>query len=233
MHELLRALSLSASLIDLPAGGVVLEQRLLPPTEHGPRAVVLWMLSPQASECPSANDWAPSCPGSTRGCYVHGPTRVSLVDPVARRTLNTVEIFEPFGGTDTFDVPRKLLMDGPYHRGHAGAPVILWLHDYNGDGKKFEFALFDAESCSDLFTALIGYSSRQDRLVWYSVRSRTVGLDAVPDVAWPETLFAARPLRPGVWRYRLAWPGDEPPRTCDARYVPTEDSFEEVCHLDK
>jgi hypothetical protein len=229
---LVSSVLLAASLVDLQSGAVVLEQRYLPLSLHGPRAVVLWMLFPKASDCPSAGDWAESCPGSTRGCYFSGPTRLSLVDPVARRLINTVAVSDPWNGADSLDLPRKLFSPGPYHRTRSGQPILLWLHDYNGDGRRAEFALFDALSCSDLFTALFGYDEDRDRLVWYSVHSRMAGSEQAEETSWPETLFAHKPTRPGVWRYRLAWPGDEPPRTCETRYVPSLKVFEEVCRME-
>src|SRR5262245_60076601 len=129
----------------LPSDAVVVEKQLVPHTAAGPRMFVLWMLSPEKSECPSAEDWAPSCPGSTRGCYFRGRTRVSLIDPVAGRLINTVDIKDPITGTDSFDVPLKLYSASPYHVAHGHGVKLLALRDYNGDGAEAEFALFDAE----------------------------------------------------------------------------------------
>jgi len=226
----LLVLTLTAQVPVLPAAAVVLEERQLPSNNHPPRALVLWMLSPQPSECPSAEDYAPSCPDETRGCYWRGPTRVSLIDPVHRRVINTVNITEPVNGEDSFDVPRRLYSNGPYHVDHDHRPTILWLRDYNHDGVRTEFALFDRETCSDLFTALFGHSSRQDRVIQYRVRTSDPEGDG--DIMWPEALFATSRRRDGVWRYELAWPpGDVPCRKCEARYRPADEAFDAVCRI--
>jgi len=191
----------------------------------------MWMLSPEPSECPRAEDYAPSCPGSTRGCYWRGRTRVSLIDPVDRRVVNTVAVTDPFSGSDAFDVPRKLYGHTPYHVGRDHEPTLLRLHDYNHDGTKNEFVLFDAESCSDMFTGLFGYSSRRDRVIQY--RARISSPDWSGEAHWPETLFWISPKRDGVWRYGLSWPGTEPPLSCEARYRPEEELFEVRCLVRK
>ena len=56
-------------------------------------------------------------------------------------------------------------VEGPVREGVEARPTILWLKDYNGDGKAFEFALFEAEACMGLQTTLIGYSEKQDRVI--------------------------------------------------------------------
>jgi hypothetical protein len=215
----------------LPAGAVVIETQVLARSIHTGRSLVLWMLSPQASDCVAEDDYAFSCPGTTRGCYFHGPTRVSLVDQDAERVIDTIAITDPFTGEDAFDVPRKLYGDTPYHVGQAYRPRILRLQDHNRDGVKAEFVMFDAESCADLFTGLIGYSAKQDRLLWYNVR--VSGWEGLTETNWPETLFAVRPSRDGLWRYRLAWPGEEPSRRCEVRYRPDLEDFEAVCLAEK
>jgi hypothetical protein len=144
--------------------------------------------------------------------------------------INTVEIHEPFAETDTFDLPRQLPRRSPYHVKDHGA-VVLSLRDYNGDGIKAEFALFDAASCADLLTALLGYSSNRDALIWYPVKSRLVDSTEVTEALWAETLFAAERTH-GIWRYRLAWPGTDPPRACEARYDTIREAFDEVCRID-
>jgi len=63
---------------------------------------------------------------------------------------------------DSLDIPYlirrdRYRVDAP-GRGGEGKPTIINLSDYNGDGRALEFALFDAESCSDVAVQLIGYS---------------------------------------------------------------------------
>ncbi len=149
------------------------------------------------------------------------------MDQTTEHVINTITVTDPFAGADSFDVPRKLYGFTPYHIGRAHRPTILWLQDYNGDGMKAEFVLFDAETCSDLFTGLIGYSATQDRLIWYKVR--VSGWEGLTETEWPEGLFAIKRSRDGAWRYRLAWPGTEPSRTCEVRYRLAEEAFDAFC----
>ena|SRR5947209_18191704 len=93
-----------------------------------------------------------TCPDSTRGSYYRGPTRISLIDSLSQRIINTVSIS---GDEDSFDVPYKI-KQGLYYQvdGTAkdaeGKPTILALKDYNGDGQANEFAVFDAQACMGL-----------------------------------------------------------------------------------
>ena len=209
----------------LPSEAVVIETRPLPLAAHRGRTLVLWMLSPKASPCPSA----PSCPDMTRGCYLSGPTRISLVDTAAMRLINTVTITDPVTGVDSFDIPRKLGLPGPYHAAKGTRrPTVLWLNDYNGDGQAFELALFDSYSCSDLFTTLIGYSTQHDVVVNYPIRAAGCASEECSGV-WAEKLFATAPAPPGHWRYTLAWPGDDPPQECVTIYLPEAEAFQEDC----
>jgi hypothetical protein len=46
---------------------------------------------------------------------------------------------------------------------------VLSLLDHSGDDDSTEFGLFDTEACAGTNTAVIGYSKRRDRVVWYPV----------------------------------------------------------------
>src|SRR5215831_9290886 len=94
----------------LPNGAFVVETRALPQSVHSHRLLVLWMLSPATSECPST----PSCFDVTRGCYLRGPTRLSLIDTASDRIVNTIPIACADCANDTFDLPRKLPAHSPY-----------------------------------------------------------------------------------------------------------------------
>src|SRR5262245_54447678 len=215
----------------LPSDSTVIEHATLPGPARD-RAIVLWMIAPTASECPSASDWPTSCRDPTHSCFWRGRTRLSLIDTNASRVLNTIAIDDPMTGDDSFDVPRILRGWSPY-RVRNGAPRLLHVADYNGDGERLEVAFFQAESCSLLFTALIGYSVAGDRLIHYPVRQYRPDPDVNQgaEATWPDQLFAVRPLRPGVWQYDLVAPGNYPSLTCITRYLPAEEAFEERCRL--
>ena len=213
----------------LPANARIVETRPV----WKDRAILLWMIAPSSEPdpCPSLEDWGQSCPDRTQGCHFHGPTRVSLVDTSTPRIINTIAIEDPYSGDDAFDIPFKVLTPGPYRFDpQTRRPTILALSDYNGDGKALEFALFEALSCSDLLTTLIGYSIKRDVLLQYPIRTKYDNDDFV--TVWPEHLFATKPIRPRFWRYTLGYPPgppDEPFEHWTVRYVPEREEFEARC----
>lgn len=153
-----------------------------------------------------------SCPEETRGSYYSGPARVSLVEPITRRIINTVQIAED--GGDEFDLPYRIHA-GSYYRvpgvpvGREGKPKIIWLKDYNGDGKALEFALFDAPACMGLQTALFGYSERQDKVIPYPIHVKIdeKGKRSNAIRYWIDYLFSGKPRQPGYWKYEVDYRG--------------------------
>lgn len=225
-----------SSIRGLPAGAVVLETRKIPSLKHGGRELVLWMLSPKKNPTGYEPDEIYTCPDQTRGSYYSGPTRVSLVDSATGRIINTVKIVEEFAeGGDSLDVPYAIRR-GYYYRVETGLqrgveakPTILWLRDYNGDGKALEFALFNAEACMGLGTTLIGYSEKQDRVSQYPVSLEVIeGSKRSNRVSpWADYLFNKKPLRPGYWKYEIDYTGrggslDK----WEVRYNPAKEQFE-------
>src|SRR3984893_7641912 len=106
-----------------------------------------WMINP--TKHPRETPGEPyTCPEYTRGGYYSGPTRVSLVDTQTHRVINTVKILTGESeGEDEFDLPYNIRSDFYYHvegvpKESEGKPTIMWLKDYNGDGRAVEFALF-------------------------------------------------------------------------------------------
>jgi hypothetical protein len=198
---------------NLPAGAFVIESRDLRSQAHANRALLLWMINP--ARHPRDNPEEPyTCPEETRGHYYSGPLRVSLVDTVTRRVINTIRVTPDAEGEDSFDIPYRI-HDGYYHvagigRGQKeGVPVIMWLKDYNGDGRAHELALFDAVACMGLPTTLIGYSESKDRVIRYPVNLEIFegGKRSTSITYWPDYLFGQKPSRPGVWRYEIDYRG--------------------------
>ncbi|MEY2490113.1 MAG: hypothetical protein QOC70_2055 [Verrucomicrobiota bacterium] len=196
---------------ELGDGATVIETQPVTPN----RSLVLWMVRP--TRHPRDTPAEPyTCPEYTRGNYYSGATRVSLVDPQTRRVINTLKIAqEPGEGTDQFDLPYNIRPDLYYHVEEArketeGKPTIMWLKDYNGDGKALEFALFDAQACMGLATTLIGYSQRQDKVIQYQThlvvsdikKKRSSTTDH-----WTDYLFSKKPTSPGSWKYEIDYRG--------------------------
>ena len=174
------------------------------------------MLSPSKHPTDYKPDDIYTCPDETRGSYYSGPTRVSLIDSTTQRVINTVKISKTYEDQeDSFDVPYAIRR-GYYYavpattkKGVEAKPAIMSLKDYNGDGKALEFALFDAQACMGLQTALIGYSEKQDRVITYQI-----DLDVVEGTkrsksssGWADYLFSKKPLRPGYWKYSIDYRG--------------------------
>ena len=199
----------------LPAGARVIEERALELTDGKKRSLVLWMLRPK--RYPRATpDETYTCPEETRGSFYSGPARVSLVDTDAGRVVNTLKISEDSAqGEDVFDIPYRIHAGGYYHvpgvaDGREGKPTILWLKDFNGDGRAEEFALFDALACMGLDTALFGYSERQDRVIQYPLSLETTHTDGgkVAEVLnWADYLFSKEPAAPGLWKFEIDYRG--------------------------
>ena len=208
--------------VGLPDGALMIETQSLAAQGHPDRALVLWMLKPKRN--PRDNPSEPyTCPEETRGSYWSGPTRVSLVNLKTNRIINTVEVVEEFiveenssYKSESFDIPYRIHAGSYYHvpgirTGREGKPVIMWLRDYNGDGKALEFALFDAQACMGLGTTLIGYSKRQDKVIQYTVQLAVKGdreSENGPRLSqWCDYLFSKSPARPGYWTYEIDYRG--------------------------
>ena len=198
----------------LPAGARVVETRAVNTKAHPDRALLLWMLRPTVHPRDTPEDIY-TCPEETRGSYLSGPLRVSLVDTATRKIINTIEVKQEYneGTEDSFDIPYKIHR-GYYHvagvRGKGeGKPSIMWLKDYNGDGRALEFALYDALACMGLSTTLIGYSERQDKVIQYETELTTEegNKRSTAVVRWVDYFFGERPVSPGYWKYEIDYRG--------------------------
>jgi hypothetical protein len=199
--------------VRLGAGAVVIETRQLEVGAGKKRMLVLWMLRP--SKHPREGDEIYTCPEETRGSYYTGPLRVSLFDMSTRRLVNTLKITQEYADdADEFDIPYRIHAGGYYHVGGAregaeGRPTIMWLRDYNGDGRALEFALFDAQACMGLETTLVGYSEKQDRVIQYTVmlEATAEGKKMKQALKWVDYLFSKKPAAPGRWEYEIDYRG--------------------------
>ena len=200
---------------NLPAGARVLETQAVPAQEgRADRLLILWMLKP--SRHPLPDDDAYTCPDETRGSYYDGPTRISLFDTKQRAIVNTIEIKDGhFDDKDFFQLPYRIHQGAYYHvagvaAGQEGKPTLMWLNDYNGDGRALEFALFDALACMGLETTLIGYSRAQDKVIQYPIELTMVDVadERVTSLElWADYLFSEKPQRPGYWKYEIDYRG--------------------------
>jgi hypothetical protein len=199
----------------LPAGARVVEEQPLDLGGPKKRTLVLWMLRPARYPRDSDEGETYTCPEETRGSFYRGPARVSLVDAESRRVVNTLRVLQEYSdGEDEFDIPYRIRAGGYYHvagtpEGREGRPTIMWLRDYNGDGRALEFALYDALACMGLETALFGYSERQDRVVQYplSLETEYAGKKTTDVLNWVDYLFSKKPSSPGRWKFEIDYRG--------------------------
>jgi hypothetical protein len=205
--------------IKVPAfskGAVILETQKLISAKHLNRALVLWMLNPKKNPYSLGPNESYTCPDETRGSYYSGPTRVSLIDSSTNRVINTINIesYDSQGG-GSLDLPYDIRrgyyyrVDAVSRRTQQGKPKIMWLRDYNGDGKPFEFALFDAPACMGLQTTLIGYSEKHDKVIQYAVNVAVTERDnsSTEILFWIDYLFSNKPQGPRYWKYEIDYRG--------------------------
>jgi len=195
----------------LPGDAVIVERRKLLPPVRANREIVLWMIKPSKNPTNYAVDDVYTCPDQSRGSHYSGPTRVSLVDSGNHAVINTLKISED--DEDSFDLPYAIRR-GYYYRVESlkkgeVKPNIIWLRDYNGDGKALEFALFDAVACMGLQTTMIGYSPKQDRMIQYPIELEVIqgAKHSSRTSQWADYLFHQKPTRPGYWKYEIDYRG--------------------------
>lgn len=170
-----------------------------------PRALVLWMIHPER-HVRQLN--AGYCGDGVYGDYWEGPTRLSLVDPVARRLINTVEIRDPGYGGDApadrlrlpFLVPDYVYSVPRQSADHEGKPELLHFRDLTGDGNRLEFVLYMYEACGIVTTSALGYNIQSDRAIQYPVEVQENNNEHQTKL-WVEQIFAQEPIRPGYWKF--------------------------------
>lgn len=216
--------------VGLPKGGVIIETESLESAGYPQRAIMLWMLNATKHLSPVAKDptYSYSCPEETRGSYYSGRLRVSLVDKEKNTIINTQEMKE------SFDIPYRIRkgryyqVQGPGKNGEQKAHV-LFLKDYNEDGRALEFALFQAYACMGLDTALFGYSPKQDKAIQYQIRLEVEGDEGHKTLVADrcDYLFSKKSQSPGLWKYAIDYRGrggslDK----YEVRYSPEKEMFE-------
>lgn len=197
-----------------PGDAVILERRSLLPSVRANREIVLWMIKPSKSPTNYEPDDIYTCPDQSRGSHYSGPTRVSLINSATNTIINTLKIANEYeDGQDSFDLPYAIRR-GYYYRVESLKkgeikPTIIWLRDYNGDGKALEFAFFDAVACMGLQTTLIGYSTKQDRVIRYPIELEVIegAKRSSRTSLWADYLFNQKPRRPGYWKYEIDYRG--------------------------
>ena len=197
---------------DLPASAKIIETRPLTSRSHPNRALILWMINPKRNPREPADEIY-TCPEYTRGHYYSGPTRVSLIDLKTNKIINTIKVKSEADEQDSFDVPYKIARGYYYQVVKSNAkeakPIILALKDFNGDGKAYEFVLYEAEGCMGLETALIGYSEKRDKVIQYKtvLTTKNKKETKTETLGWVDYLFSKQAIKNGVWKYDIDYRG--------------------------
>lgn len=197
---------------DLPASAKIIETRPLTSRSHPNRALILWMINPKRNPREPADEIY-TCPEYTRGHYYSGPTRVSLIDLKTNKIINTIKVKSEADEQDSFDVPYKIARGYYYQVVKSNAkeakPIILALKDFNGDGKAYEFVLYEAEGCMGLETALIGYSEKRDKVIQYKtvLTTKNKKETKTETLGWVDYLFSKQAIKNGVWKYEIDYRG--------------------------
>ena len=193
---------------DLPASAKIIETRPLTSRSHPNRALILWMINPKRNPREPADEIY-TCPEYTRGHYYSGPTHVSLIDLKTNKIINTIKVKSEADEQDSFDVPYKIARGYYYQVVKSNAkeakPIILALKDFNGDGKAYEFVLYEAEGCMGLETALIGYSEKRDKVIQYKtvLTTKNKKETKTETLGWVDYLFSKQAIKNGVWKYEI------------------------------
>lgn len=194
----------------LPDGAKIIETLPIATDTHGNRMLILWMVNPV--DVPQASGAIHSCTDETRGSHYSGPTRVSLYDLQTKEIINTINVVDSLGfGEDSFDIPYNVRPEyysilGQKGEDGQGKPSIMLLKDYNGDGKSYEFALFNKSSCKSVDTTLIGYSEKQDKVINYPINLmvNADGQQKPVSAHWGLYLFTYEHMQtPGYWNYQI------------------------------
>lgn len=192
----------------IPKTATILEERTLGKN----RKLILWMPNPTKHPTEIGEDDFYACPDHTRGSYYSGLAKVSLINTSTNQTINTLEVkgFDIDGPNPEVDLPYLIRAGYSYEVPNGSPrierkPQIMALKDYNGDGKAYEFALFDAHACMGLGTSLIGYSQRRDRVIQYPVV--TSAPEGTSIIYWFDYLFSKKSISPGRWRYEIDYRG--------------------------
>lgn len=187
-----------AEKLKLPHDAKIIEVAYLADRGIPNRAIVLWMTSFKMSI--EIGDLY-TCPQVTSGTYsLGGIPHFSLIDVSAMKILNT-ETFTECLETETTDSASKtitrtqelngtqipMVIANPKYRDEVGGlsyhaiggndsidgmAQVLYLDDYNGDGKRLEWALYNQFGCAMKASTLMGYSPRRDSIIRYPIQYR-------------------------------------------------------------
>jgi hypothetical protein len=174
----------------LPSGAKIMETNDIGKIAGKSRVLVLWMTDATKHERENY------CGDFVYGDSWEGLTRVSLIDPVARSVVNTVEI----GRTQLpYHVGRSYYYVPRLGKDQEGTPRLLHLKDFTGEGRAAQFPLFIYDACGIASASLYGYRPAKDRVVRYEIEVIERGKKNTTSSA--SVIFSSRAVRPGYWSF--------------------------------
>ncbi|KAB2915714.1 MAG: hypothetical protein F9K23_10690 [Bacteroidetes bacterium] len=211
-----------AKKLGLSSQALIVEQQTI--LGYPNRAFILWVDSGRVG----FESEPYSCPSVTMGKgFFQGRARVSLIDIKNQKIINTIPIYGASweGIRDCFTIPfcianpkyKSELGQLKYHAlgGDSikdGRADVLYLDDYNGDGKKHEFALYEQMGCISCFSTLFGYNEKADSLINYTVVLEETDLDSALSKpyttasTWVSQLFTLKPKK-GIYDFVMNYRG--------------------------
>jgi hypothetical protein len=210
--------------LGLSSQALIVEQQTL--QSYPNRAFILWVDSGRVG---FESDELYTCPQVTTGTgYFQGRVRVSLIDTKNQKIINTIPIYSDAWGVssrDCFIVPfcianPKYKFEIGQLKYHAiggdsikdGRAKVLYLDDYNSDGKKLEFALYEQMGCITCSSTLFGYNEKADSLINYTIVLEKTELDSAQNQSyttestWVSQMFTLKPKK-GIYDFALDYRG--------------------------
>jgi hypothetical protein len=179
----------------LPDYSKVIEYKDLTASGVPGRAIFLWM---KIYEVFLSMDSIYTCPDVTTGKgYYAGEARFTLVDTRNGKIINTIPLYtidkyvDEQGNNGSIEIGKcsdiPFAIGNPFYKHEIasfryfvnggdsisdGIAEILHLEDYNGDGNRLEFAIYNQWGCMMCNTTVFGYSRKQDKLLQYEFKMK-------------------------------------------------------------
>ncbi len=211
-----------AKKLGLSSQALIVEQQTI--QGYPNRAFILWVDSGRVG----FESEPYSCPSVTTGTgFFQGRVRVSLIDVKNQKIINTIPVHGSswVNVRDCFTIPfcianPKYKFELGQLKYHAiggdsikdGRATVLYLDDYNGDGKKHEFALYEQMGCISCLSTLFGYYEKADSLINYTVVLEETDLDSAQNKPyttvsnWVSQMFTLKPKK-GMYNFSMDYRG--------------------------
>jgi hypothetical protein len=178
------------------------------------RGLVLFMKEYKyfSSNAEKGNNY--TCPEISRGNYSSGKAFLSLINITSKTIMQTIKIpgikYEKSDGKieeGNVELPIKIRPGNLYPTEHFHSyfidetPIILNLIDFDGDGKRNEFVIFDAVDCMEIETLLAGYNQDEDKICIYPIHLKVNKKNGIG--YWLDRFYIQKSTKRNEWNYTL------------------------------